>query len=142
MAHTLTPDDLLYPKGDLPLTLFPDKAPGKTAQDALTYWLDQAQLLLTNSAIPLDLHNAAARHFTYAKAYRAEANRLAATPSKVTDSGAPMSQSREWSQDRISYWDKKAEEEEELLEDIIAQVTITPRVVTGRTSPAPVISVW
>ena len=117
MAHTLTADDLLYPKGDLPLTLFPDKAEGKTAQDALTLWLAEAQIEIVN--VPSQWQNDAAKHYCYAKAYRAQANRLGATPSSVTDNGAPMSVTKEWSDNRVKYWDTKAEAEEAAFNNLL-----------------------
>lgn len=106
MAHNLQPDDLLYPKGELPITLFPDRTPGKTAQDALQFWLDQAQSLILN--VPPQLQDGAARFYCYANAFRAEANRLAAMPNSTNDSGNPMSVSTSWGADRIQYWENQA----------------------------------
>lgn len=123
MAHNLTPSDLLYPKGDLPLSLFPDKAEGKTAEDALTLWLDEAQGKITT--VPPASQNDAARHYVYAKAYRAQANRLGVTPSKKNEAGGnAMTIGTEWGSDRVTYWSDKAD-----AEDAAFQAIVTPPVV-------------
>lgn len=110
MAHDLTPSDLLYPSGDLPLTLFPDKTTGKTANDALTLWLDEAQSKL--DAVPEASHNNAARHYVYAKAYHSYASWLGTQPNRISDGGGPMSTSREIGADRPKYWDAKGDAED------------------------------
>jgi hypothetical protein len=125
MPHNLAPIDLLYPNGDLPLSLFPDKAEGKTANDALQLWLDEAQLKL--DAVADADQSEAARHYVYAKAYRAEALRIGTQPNRQSDGGGPMSVSREWGPDRPAYWDKKADLEELRFAEFVPTETIRPK---------------
>lgn len=140
MAHNLTPDDLLYPKGELPLTLFPDRAPGKTAHDALGLWLAQAQALILE--VPANLQDMAARFYCYANTYHAEANRLAAMPNSTSDSGSSMSTSVSWGADRIQFWERKARLYDALFIQIGGKGEVVSLVGGGYVGPARTVAVW
>lgn len=128
MIVTLQPDDLLYPKGVLPMSIFPDSTPGKTAHDALTAWIEEADAILTTAGVAQPLTNLAARHYCYAKAYRSEALRLLATPNTTSDSGNPMSVAKGWGADRWRGWLALAEEEEVIFSSLSGIEVQKPRV--------------
>jgi hypothetical protein len=138
MPHSLDPADLLYPNGDLPLTLFPDKTEGKTAIDALQLWLNDAQEKV--ATVPEGSQDDAARHYVYAKAYHAAASRIRAMPNSKSHGGQPMSIIEQWGADRVKSWEDKAIAEYALYNALlpIPIIPLPPRAVSGSTRIRPV----
>lgn len=132
MPHSLTPADLLYPRGELQPKMFPDRAAGATAEDALEEWLDQVDLLIT--AVPQDLQNAAATAYCYGRAFRAKAMQIGATPNNSSDSGVPMNVGTSWGESRIEYWEEKAAAQELLFATMTGQ-TLLLEALRGRRRP-------
>jgi hypothetical protein len=131
MAHTLTPADLLYPRGELQPKMFPDRVAGVAAEDALEEWLDQADLLI--GGVAQNLQNTAAAAYCYGRAFRAKAMQIGATPNNSSDSGVPMNVGTSWDESRIEYWEEKAEAQELLFATMTGQ-TLLFDVMRGRHS--------
>lgn len=130
-AHTLEPDDLIYPTGELMAAQFP--AEDLTAN--VTAWLDVAQTYLGDFDVDEATANKAAAQHVYARGYRAIAQRLASTPDKSTYSG-PNTVTREHSTSRIAYWERKAAAADEALAKLLysepAHVSPQTTVITVR----------
>jgi hypothetical protein len=137
MPHSLTPSDLLYPRGELQPKMFPDRAAGATAEDALEEWLDQADLLIVN--VPSDQQNAAATAYCYGKAFRAKAMQIGATPNNSSDSGVPMNVGTSWDESRIEYWEEKAAAQELLFATMTGQTLLFDMLRARR---RPIFEVW
>jgi hypothetical protein len=139
MPHSLTPADLLYPRGELQPKMFPDRAAGANAEDALEEWLDQADLLIVGVAA--SRQNAAARAYCYARAFRAMAMKIGALPDSSSDSGVPMNVGTSWSQERIHYWEGRAAEQDRLFSGIVGDVSLADSDA-GQGGTVRVVAVW
>jgi hypothetical protein len=141
VAHSLTPSDVLYPNGDLQSSLF-ERPPALAPPQIITVWLNQAQTLIT--AVDPSLQNYGALHYCYARAYRAMALRLGATPNSSGDSGNPMNVNRDWGEDRIAFWDNKANQEEQLFVGVGGTLPLPSDITPqgGFSGSVPVVVVW
>jgi hypothetical protein len=104
MAVTITTADLEQPEGELSESLFP----GGDFATLLAGWLAQAEAKVEgNTAIATANHNLAAAEWVYYRAYDHVAQRLAASPVRVSTS-LDGSIAKEMAQDQRKYWIEKA----------------------------------
>lgn len=112
MAVTLVPDDVMYPKGELPRTLFPDG----NIVDSVVTWLEEMIGNATVDGMADADSNQAARYYIYYRAYAAAALRIALLP--TTDQRPDVTTS--WGQGRVDWLEKKAAENKAAYDGMIA----------------------